>query len=524
MSKLVDRTRIFISAAAFVILFGCSSEVGTGPTSGGNRADGGGLVTGTGGVTAPVGGTQPSSVAAWGGTGGASGKGGANGEIAGTQSVDTAATGGTQHESDSGIGGDAERPNKKAFQFAVFSDPHYYDTDLGTSGPAFDAYLAGDRKLLPASPAILDSTIDALLGMKDKLDFVIVSGDLTKDGERTGHEKFTARIRALEASGLQVFVCPGNHDINNPNAVSYLGDAISPVDHVTPRQFAEIYADFGYGQAIERDADSLSYLAEPAPGLWVIAIDSCMYQDNLSTGESAATGALRESTLSWIEAKVAEAKQKGKRVLGFMHHGLVEHFTNQSVLLSDYVVDNWSNVSRRLSEAGLKLVFTGHFHAQDVTRQRWIGSDLFLFDVETGSLLTYPDPYRIVSIDAQGRVEISSRFIQSIVYDTSGLGFPEYSRRFLVNGFESSAPSYLQESGVPDNVAQQMIPVGIETIIAHYSGDENPSVQSQLQVLDFVISINPAVSLAGSLLQSLQTDLEPPDNDVVFNIETGEVE
>ena len=36
-------------------------------------------------------------------------------------------------------------------QFAVFSDPHYYDSSLGTTGSAFEDYLMQDRKLLRES-------------------------------------------------------------------------------------------------------------------------------------------------------------------------------------------------------------------------------------------------------------------------------------------------------------------------------------------------------------------------------------
>ena len=32
--------------------------------------------------------------------------------------------------------------------FAVISDPHFYDTDLGTQGQAFETYLGSDRKML----------------------------------------------------------------------------------------------------------------------------------------------------------------------------------------------------------------------------------------------------------------------------------------------------------------------------------------------------------------------------------------
>ncbi|MBN1652510.1 MAG: metallophosphoesterase [Deltaproteobacteria bacterium] len=432
-----------------------------------------------------------------------------------------------QQREDTGQSDDAGPTEEQRFRFALFSDPHFYDTDLGTGGQAFEAYIALDRKLLVESPAILDATIEALQKNRKDFDFVIVPGDLTKDGERSSHEKFIARIRVLEERGLQVYVCPGNHDINNPDARSFEGETTIPVDSVTPEEFAELYADFGYRQAIERAPDSLGYLAEPVEGLWVLAIDSCKYRDNLASGISEISGALSESTLSWIERVVAEAKQKKKSFFGFMHHNLVEHFTEQSklpLLGDEYVVDDWMQVSRRVAEAGLRLVFSGHYHAQDITKQSWQESDLFLFDVETGSLITYPDPFRKVSIEKNGRVEITSEFVDSIDFDTDDLDFLEYSKRFLHSGIDNLAVDYLNLLGVSERDALAMRPIAVETLLAHYAGDEDPSEQSRLQVEGYMASSDLGVSVLAGYLKSLQTDLPPADNDAIFNIETGEIE
>ena len=148
--------------------------------------------------------------------------------------------------------------------FAVFSDPHLYDSNLGTSGSAFEAYLKQDRKLLAESEAILQSMISTLSA--EKLDFVLIPGDLTKDGELSGHQKMAAYLRTLESSGKKVYVVPGNHDINNSHAVRFSGSSAEPVQTINPNDFATIYSDFGYSEAIERDPNSLSYIAEPEIG------------------------------------------------------------------------------------------------------------------------------------------------------------------------------------------------------------------------------------------------------------------
>ncbi len=428
---------------------------------------------------------------------------------------------------DGGQAGSDGGAGDENFDFAVFSDPHYYDTDLGTAGSAFETYLTLDRKLLAESPAILDAAIEALLGEADGLDFVIVPGDLTKDGELSSHQKFISSIQTLEQNGLEVYVCPGNHDVNNPHALSFDGDSTSPVDNVSPEGFAELYADFGYDQALERHADSLSYLIEPVEGLWVLALDSCKYGDNATNNSSEVSGALDESLLSWMEAKVAEAEQQGKKVFAFMHHGLVEHYSGQSTLPgigTPYVIDGWLSVSQRAAEAGLTLIFTGHYHAQDVTRQSWEGSQAFVFDVETGSLISYPNPYRMVSIDPGGRVDITSAFIDAIDYDLGGQSFPDYARQFLAEGFGGIAEAYITAFGVPADTVQELKPVAVEAFMQHYGGDEDPDQQTLQAVEEYLASSDPIIAVLGGYADGLLTDLEPADNQVIFNMQTGEIE
>ena len=51
---------------------------------------------------------------------------------------------------------------------SVISDPHYYAPSLGTEGAAFDAYLAGDRKMIAESDAILQSALD-IVKLKNRI-------------------------------------------------------------------------------------------------------------------------------------------------------------------------------------------------------------------------------------------------------------------------------------------------------------------------------------------------------------------
>ncbi len=71
-------------------------------------------------------------------------------------------------------------------RFIVISDLHFYDTSLGTEGKAFQDYLDADRKLLVLSDEIIGTAMEKIA--KEEADFVLVAGDLTKDGERICHQ------------------------------------------------------------------------------------------------------------------------------------------------------------------------------------------------------------------------------------------------------------------------------------------------------------------------------------------------
>ena len=54
-------------------------------------------------------------------------------------------------------------------------------------------------------------------------DALILSGDLTQNGEKVNHEELAKKLRLLESQGVPVVVIPGNHDINHPSAASFEG-------------------------------------------------------------------------------------------------------------------------------------------------------------------------------------------------------------------------------------------------------------------------------------------------------------
>ncbi len=410
-------------------------------------------------------------------------------------------------------------PAPQPVRVGVLSDIHLYPTSLGTSGSALAAYIAADPKMLIESEAILNAAIDGLI--QEHVKFVIIPGDLTKDGELASHVLMAKHLAKLEQRGIQVYVVPGNHDINNPDAVRYLGDKTRPVAGVTPQLFRAIYQRFGYGQAIARDANSLSYVAEPTPGLWLLAIDSCKYDESKTNEHPVVSGRIRPETMAWIQGVMQDANVQGKQVMAFMHHGVNQHFFGEEQFFGDFLLDDWAATSIQLAQTGLKVVFTGHYHSTDAAYlvDQSLTPLSQLCDVETASLAVYPCAYRVATLDSQSQLHIETRRVTDINFDTGGLPFQEYAFNAVFGPTVEIATERIESTfGVPHAQAAAVAPLIAAGILANYAGDEDPSPETQTIIAQFIGSPEPQHSL-GLILWGLWTDLPPkPDSELDLSI------
>ena len=139
-----------------------------------------------------------------------------------------------------------------------------------------------------------------------------------------------------------------------------------------------------------------------------------------------------------------------------------------------------------------------------------------VYDVMTGSLVTWPSPYRVVSI-LDNTFHIESRLIEEIDYDTQGMSFQDYGLNFLNDGLVSQASALLQSQfGVPAEQADAVAPLAAASLIAFYRGDETPDMQTLLTIGSLIADEETMV--LGQLLGSLWTDLPPADNDLDLTI------
>ena len=167
---------------------------------------------------------------------------------------------------------------------------------LVNDGVAFQTYLASDRKLIKESNAIMQELKNRIY--EERPEIFLVPGDLTKDGEKISHQLMATYLDSIEMNGVtKVYVIPGNHDVNNVTAYSYDGSIVTKVDSVSPSDFKSIYNNFGYGEALNTDTVSLSYLAKPKSKTWVLGIDVLEYDSNMVAGQAITEGKFKPAYL-----------------------------------------------------------------------------------------------------------------------------------------------------------------------------------------------------------------------------------
>lgn len=405
-------------------------------------------------------------------------------------------------------------------EFIVFSDPHMFDPALGITGSAFQQYLEKDRKLLAESEAILRTAVARI--RERKPDFVLVPGDLTKDGERKSHILFSNYISTLEEQGIAVFVVPGNHDILNPYALRFSGDTTEPVESVTPEEFKTIYRNFGYGEALYQDPASLSYIAEPVEGLWLFALDSAVYETNAEIGHAETDGAFNRDEIAWIEKMLVEALKQNKVPIAMFHHGVIEHYDSQAKHFGQYLIDNYRKAADMFSFYRVPAVFTGHYHAQDIVVRTWDEPGRFLYDIETGSLVTYPCPYRTIAMHEDGTMDVRSFFVDTVEgLDTGDNRFVQYARDFIYNGVNGIAVETMKGLGIKEEEASTLAPQITDAFIAHYRGDEQFTGDEMLTLKGLSLMGRLVVSVRKDLVYGLWDDPPPADNHVRIDLKTG---
>jgi len=410
---------------------------------------------------------------------------------------------------------DDDKDEEKTIRFAVIADPHLYDTGLGTTGPDFEEYLRVQIKMLEQSAAIFETAMAMVMAQDPLPEFLLIPGDLTKDGEEESHHKIARYLKEITDAGIDVFVVPGNHDVSNPEAMSYHSTGSARIYSPGPEEFAQIYAPYGYDQAISRDTHSLSYVAEPVPGLRLLAIDACLYEENPDDFHLEG-GRIKAETMQWLLENLEQAAQDGADVIAMMHHGLVEHLENQGYYLPEFIIEDWDAVGYELAAAGMNVIFTGHWHTQNITRRQW-DDETFVVEIQTGTLGTYPVPMRIVDFDMNAsRMAVKSLFVEELPpgsYPEGYCCFSAYAYDFTYTYVLGFAADVLEDRfDLSPAQLEGFVPMLADATMAHFAGDERPELGTLIEAWNLATSDDSAESEIGLMVLNLWWDRPPKDN------------
>lgn len=312
------------------------------------------------------------------------------------------------------------------FTFFIISDPHYMSSCTHDNGEAFNELIKSGNIMLQYSHKFIDALKENVI--KDKPDFIVLTGDLTFNGLKENHIEFSKKLTEIANLGTDIYVIPGNHDIGNEEAIYCNGDKFLRGDSIDKKRFVEIYDNFGYKQSISRDKDSLSYLVIATEDVWLLMIDST--NDYPDQG-----GSLSSSTLEWIENCYELSKENNSKMIAVMHHSLIDH---SNIISEDYTITNSEETLECFCNCEIEIVLTGHIHLQDI-KKRTIDNNT-IYDIATSSIAIYPHQF--------GTMNYSHNI--GFTYNTVKLDMVKYAKdnglndEFLID-FDNYAESFFKE-------------------------------------------------------------------------------
>ena len=350
----------------------------------------------------------------------------------------------------------------------VITDIHFLSEKLRDNGVVFKEYISsGDGKNILRIDEILSGFYASV--KKNRPAALLVTGDLTFNGEKQSHRELAKWFRKIELLGTQVYVIPGNHDINNPWARKITEKEIRQVASISPEEFTSIYRHFGYENALSHDPDSLSYLIEPVPEVQVLMLDSCRYDKNLTYGIPVGSGALSPETREWIARLFADPEYRSKKTVVAMHHTLLEH---NSMVSEGFTVNNSEDLQDFFSSLKLRTILTGHIHIQDIIQKE--RPDGRILEITTNALSVYPHNYGVLSpsrdIPEYRAVSLSAslEYIdQDIIHSL---------RPFFIQSSDRMVRNTLDKTLYSSNEITRMTQVLSLANINFFAGIENPDI------------------------------------------------
>ncbi len=315
----------------------------------------------------------------------------------------------------------AAAAEKDTFSVATLNDIHYFPESLaGNKKEALYTYLQAANCVYDDLDAILDAALASLeFEVKHNgVKYIVLAGDLTTNGEYVGHKTLADKFLEFEKkTGACVYVTPGNHDINNPRASSFINDKKEEAKITTPTDFYNIYKDLGFSDAYHQFKDftsetagSLSYSVKTEDGFRLILADGGKFTPDITESGIAkqeTAGTFTPELLSWILAEAEDAKKDGETPLLFTHWNMSGANYFHEFLMQGFVIDDGYKLQEILADAGINYTFSGHQHISDIDIT-YSDAGNAMYSVITPTLTQFPFAYRVTDFteNAEGGLDV----------------------------------------------------------------------------------------------------------------------
>lgn len=298
--------------------------------------------------------------------------------------------------------------------FYLVTDTHFFDPSFKHSGEAYEKRSISDQKCIAETPAIIDAGFKQIADDKET-NIILIPGDLVYRGEYQSHIGLRNRLYKLKEQGKKIYLITARHDYDDNDSFEFDGDKMLPVKAMPRDELRDFYKDFGFDGAISEHKESMSYVAQLADGIRLLALNC--------DGDCKDFKGLWDNQMKWALEQIEDAHRAGNYIFAMTHYPLLP-FSPIMNLISDSHLTDWEKRANQFADAGLDLIFTGHMHAQAVTEYVTENGNK-ITDVQTGCFVGCPCAYRKVTIK-DSTADIKSYTINDFDYDKQGKSASEY--------------------------------------------------------------------------------------------------
>ena len=273
----------------------------------------------------------------------------------------------------------------------IASDIHLYSNNLISENNVkyIKENFTSDGRVQEYDYELVNSLVNEV--NKNKPEYLVLSGDLSYNGERDSHLELVKLLDKIEDT--KVLVIPGNHDTYSLNSFSCLEDKVTKIKSITHDDFKEIYMNYGYNDAYSYDEDTLSYIYEISDDKWLLMLDTSQSIYNKEFDMNIIGGNIYENTYNWMEQNLKYAYENNIEVISVTHHNLLVH---NELFKQSYTLYNNEKIIDLLVKYDVKLNLSGHLHIQSIKSAE--KNEKLIFDISNGSLLDYGNRYGILNI------------------------------------------------------------------------------------------------------------------------------